>query len=52
MNNDLHPATPDIVSNFEIAKQRNGPAGTVKLNFFKNWTRFESLSKVDQRDSE
>jgi len=41
-----------IISNFEIAKQRNGPTGTVKLNFFKNWTRFDSIPKVDRADIE
>jgi replicative DNA helicase len=27
-----------------IAKQRNGPQGTVKLAFRKEWTTFENLS--------
>jgi len=26
-----------------IAKQRNGPVGTVKLTFIKEYTRFENL---------
>ena len=26
-----------------IAKQRNGPVGTVELAFLKEWTRFENL---------
>jgi replicative DNA helicase len=29
-----------------IAKQRNGPTGTVKLAFFKEFTRFENLAPV------
>ena len=29
-----------------IAKNRNGPTGTVKLTFLKNLTRFENLSAV------
>lgn len=32
------------VSELIIAKQRNGPTGTVKLAFLKNITRFESLA--------
>jgi replicative DNA helicase len=28
-----------------IAKQRNGPTGTVKLAFLKNFTRFENLAR-------
>jgi replicative DNA helicase len=27
-----------------VAKQRNGPTGTVKLTFMNNTTRFENLS--------
>lgn len=30
-----------------IAKQRNGPIGTVKLRFDKEWTRFDNLSEGD-----
>ena len=30
-----------------IAKQRNGPTGTVKLAFIKDYTRFETLAQVD-----
>ena len=29
-----------------IAKQRNGPTGTVKLAFFKEYTRFETLAQA------
>ena len=31
-----------ICANLEIAKQRNGPTGDVKLMFFKSFTRFET----------
>lgn len=34
--------------NLLIAKQRNGPTGDVQLMFFKEFTRFESISKVGQ----
>jgi replicative DNA helicase len=30
-----------------IGKQRNGPIGTVKLAFLKDFTRFEDMSKID-----
>ena len=31
-----------------IAKQRNGPVGTVKLSFIKEYTRFENLASVNE----
>ena len=31
-----------------IAKQRNGPTGTMKLAFLKEYTRFEPLAKPDE----
>ncbi|MBF0290670.1 MAG: hypothetical protein HQK86_00780, partial [Nitrospinae bacterium] len=30
-----------------IGKQRNGPIGSVKLAFLKDFTRFEDLAKID-----
>ena len=30
-----------------IAKQRNGPVGTVKLAFIKEYTRFENLATLE-----
>ena len=30
-----------------IAKQRNGPVGTIKLTFIKEYMRFENLARVD-----
>ena len=30
-----------------IAKQRNGPVGTLKLTFIKEYTRFENLARVE-----
>ena len=35
------------VTELIIAKQRNGPIGTVKLKFFKEWSRFENLVVED-----
>lgn len=35
---------PDNVAEVIVAKQRNGPTGTVKLTFLNNTTRFENLS--------
>jgi replicative DNA helicase len=28
-----------------VAKQRNGPTGTVKVRFDKQWTRFDNLAE-------
>jgi len=35
------------VADLIIAKQRNGPVGTVKLSFIKEYMRFENLAYVD-----
>ena len=35
-----------------LAKHRNGETGTVNLLFFPQWTRFDSKSRVDQKDIE
>jgi replicative DNA helicase len=35
------------VADIIIAKQRNGPVGTVKLSFIKEYMRFENLAYVD-----
>jgi replicative DNA helicase len=38
--------------NLLIAKQRNGPLGTIALTFLKNFTRFESAAKVADCEEE
>ena len=35
------------VADVIIAKQRNGPVGTIKLAFLKEFMRFENLAYVD-----
>ncbi|MFC1678800.1 replicative DNA helicase [Elusimicrobiota bacterium] len=35
-----------------VAKHRNGPVGTVKLVYLKNFTRFENLSRVEEPEEE
>ncbi|MEN6376885.1 MAG: DnaB-like helicase C-terminal domain-containing protein, partial [Caldisericales bacterium] len=35
-----------------LAKQRNGPVGTIKLKFLRQFTRFESLAAPDGNDFE
>jgi replicative DNA helicase len=39
-----------VAVNLLIAKQRNGPTGDVNLTFLKQFTRFESVSKVSDED--
>lgn len=39
-----HAGTAEVI----IAKQRNGPTGTVKLAFMKEYTRFERLSPISE----
>ncbi len=39
---------PDNVAEVIIAKQRNGPTGTVKLTFREKCTRFENLAQIEQ----
>lgn len=36
------------VAEFIIKKQRNGPIGTVKLAFIKNYTRFENMARIEE----
>ena len=41
---DDYPSDDDKTSEIIIAKQRNGPTGTVKLAFLEEYTRFENLT--------
>jgi replicative DNA helicase len=43
-------AEPNI-SELIIAKQRNGPTGTAKVRFDKQWTRFDNLAEGEYEDS-
>ena len=36
------------IAEVNIAKQRNGPVGLVKLTFIKEYTRFENLSRIEE----
>jgi replicative DNA helicase len=35
------------IAEINIAKQRNGPVGMIKLAFIKEYTRFENLARVE-----
>ena len=39
---------PNNTAEVIIAKQRNGPTGTVQLTFREKCTRFENLSQIEQ----
>jgi replicative DNA helicase len=45
---DLAPDEPVMPINLDICKHRNGPLGTVRLVFFREHTRFESVAKGGQ----
>jgi replicative DNA helicase len=43
-------AEPNIAE-LIVAKQRNGPTGTAKVRFDKQWTRFDNLAEGEYEDS-
>ena len=43
-------AEPNIAE-LIIAKQRNGPTGTAKVRFDRQWTRFDNLAEGEYEDS-
>jgi replicative DNA helicase len=47
---ESHPAaSPNVdILNMDIAKQRNGPVGSVKLTFLRSFTRFRDYTEEDQ----
>lgn len=47
-----NPDTPEPnIAELIIAKQRNGPTGTIKVRFDKQWTRFDNLPDGEYEDS-
>jgi len=49
LREDYYNPTPDNQGTTEviIAKQRNGPVGSIKLAFIKEYTRFENLARIE-----
>lgn len=49
LREEYYSPTPDNqgVAEVIIAKQRNGPVGTVKLSFIKEYTRFENIARME-----
>lgn len=47
---DVQPDQKNPIVKLNIAKQRNGPTGEISLIFLKEFTRFESLSRVAPED--
>lgn len=49
MREEYYNPTPDNqgIAEIIIAKQRNGPVGSVKLAFLKEYTRFENLARME-----
>jgi replicative DNA helicase len=49
LREEYYNPTPDNqgIAEIIIAKQRNGPVGSVKLAFIKEYTRFENLARVE-----
>lgn len=49
LREEYYNPTPDNagIAEINIAKQRNGPVGTVKLTFIKEYTRFENIARAE-----
>ncbi|MDD5595260.1 MAG: replicative DNA helicase [Candidatus Omnitrophica bacterium] len=49
LREEYYSPTPDNQGTAEIiiAKQRNGPVGSLKLTFIKEYTRFENISRIE-----
>jgi replicative DNA helicase len=45
-----HESAEQNIAELIIAKQRNGPTGTVKVRFEKQWTRFDNLAEGEYDD--
>ncbi len=46
-----NPSTPEPgISEIIVGKHRNGPTGTIRLRFFKEYTRFENLEEQHMPD--
>jgi replicative DNA helicase len=49
MREDYYNRTPENqgIAEIIVAKQRNGPTGTLKLTFISEYTRFENMTHVE-----
>lgn len=49
LREEYYVPTPENqgIAEIIIAKQRNGPVGSVKLSFMKEWTRFDNLVRTE-----
>ena len=50
LREEYYRATPENEGMAEviIAKQRNGPVGSMKLAFIKEYTRFENIARTEE----
>ncbi|MFH1269553.1 MAG: replicative DNA helicase [Candidatus Omnitrophota bacterium] len=50
LREEYYKPTPDNegIAEVIIAKQRNGPVGSMKLSFIKEYTRFENLARTEE----
>jgi len=49
LREEYYNPTPENqgIADIIIAKQRNGPVGTLKLSFIKEYTRFENIARIE-----